>query len=489
MKKLIIFLLCATLSLPAYPAGLPDLGDNSEAAFNSSQERALGQKIMREIRTDRDYLDDPELSDYLNAVGGRLVLSAQSRDAFEFFFVRDNSINAFALPGGFIGINSGLVLAAQSESELASVLAHEITHVTQRHIARQIAGTENSNIIATVATLAAIIIAARTNSQAGQAAVATSQGLAIQNQLDYTREHEREADRIGLQLLEKTGFDPRGMASFFDRLQKSTRFQESNAPSYLRTHPLNTERIADVQNRAQKSPVKIVADSLDFQLVRAKLRAQDGAAKEAVNYFDANATNKSTANFYDATTANKSAAQYYGTALALLRLREFDRAEKEIAAARKFASHPMLDHLAAQIKRDSGDANSALEILRTALKSNPQNRALNYAYIDTLLTTKQNDLALKAVNERLTSVQDDYRLYELQARSYAALGKKLPQHQAQAEAYIRQEKLPAALEQLELAVKSTDGDFYQISAAEARMRQLKKQMESEEQENTKRGKK
>jgi beta-barrel assembly-enhancing protease len=489
MKKLTIFLLCASLSLPAYPAGLPDLGDNSEAAFNSSQERALGQKIMREIRADRDYLDDPELSDYLNGIGGRLVLNAQSaRDQFEFFFVRDNSINAFALPGGYIGVNSGLVLAAQSESEMASVLAHEITHVTQRHIARQIAGTENSNIIATVATLAAIILAARTNSQAGQAAVATSQGIAIQNQLDYTREHEREADRIGLQLLEKTGFDPRGMASFFDRLQKSTRFQESNAPSYLRTHPLNTERIADVQNRAQKSPVKIVSDSLDFQLARAKLRAQDGSAREAVNYFDATVANKSTANFSDATTSNKSAAQYYGTALALLRLREFDRAEKEIAAARKFASHPMLDNLAAQIKRDSGDPASALEILRTTLKTNVQNRALNFSYIDTLLATKQNELALKAVNDRLTTIQDDYRLYELQARSYAALGKKLPQHQAQAEAYVRQEKLPAALEQLQLAVKSADGDFYQISAAEARMKQLKLQIEAEEKDENKRGK-
>ncbi|MGB8598046.1 MAG: M48 family metalloprotease, partial [Burkholderiales bacterium] len=343
MKKFTAFVLCAILSLPAVPAGLPDLGDNSEAAFNPTQERALGQKIMREIRADRDYLDDPELTDYLISVGGRLVLNAQSvRDQFDFFLVRDGSINAFALPGGYVGVHTGLILAAQSESELASVLAHEITHVTQRHIARQIAGSENTNLVASVAMLAALIIAARTNSQAGQAAIATSQGLAIQNQLDYTREHEREADRIGLQLLEKTGFDTRGMASFFDRLQKSTRFQESNAPSYLRTHPLNSERIADVQNRIQKTSPKIVADSLDFQLVRAKLQAQYGSPQEALNFFGA-------------TAGNKSAAQSYGTALALLRLREFDRAEREIAAARKFASHPMLDNLAAQIKRDSGD--------------------------------------------------------------------------------------------------------------------------------------
>lgn len=476
MKKLAAFVLCATLSLPAVPAGLPDLGDNSEAAFNTSQERALGLKIMREIRTDRDFLDDPELSDYLNTLGTRLVTNAQSvRDGFEFFFVRDGSINAFALPGGYVGVNSGLVLAAQSESELASVLAHEVTHITQRHIARQIAGTENSAMLATVAMLAAAIIAARTNSQVGQAAMATTQGLAIQNQLDYTREHEREADRIGLQLLEKAGFDVRAMAIFFGRLQKSSRFQESNAPSYLRTHPLNSERIADVQNRIQKSPAKIITDSLDFQLVRAKLQAQDGSPKEALIFFEASAE-------------NKSAAQAFGAAIALLRLREFSRAETEVNAAKKIASHPMLDNLSAQIKRESGDTAAALDILRSALKTAPHNRALNYSYVETLLAAKQNDTALKAVNERLANVQDDYRLYELQARSYAALGKQLPQHQAQAESYILQEKLPAAMEQLKLAVKSAEGDFYQISAAEARMKQLKIMVEADEKENNRRGK-
>ncbi len=477
MKKLIAFALCMALAFPAYPDGLPDLGDNSEAALNASQERAIGQKIMREIRADRDYLDDPELADYINQLGTRLVSHTQSsRDSFEFFIVRDPTLNAFALPGGYVGVHSGLMLAAQSESELASVLAHEVTHVTQRHIARLIAGSENTNLLTSIALVAAAILAARSNSQVGQAAMATSQGVAIQNQLDYTREHEREADRIGLQLLEKSGFDTRGMASFFDRMQKTNRFQESNAPSYLRTHPLTTERIADIQNRVQKGFRKETANSLGFQLVRAKLRAQDSAPREALQYFEANAV-------------EKNAAQAYGSAMALLRLRDFERAEKEIIAAKKIARHPMLDNLAAQIKREAGDTEAALEMYRVALKTSPQERALSYAYIDTLLLAKRPDDALKMVNERLATVQDDYRLYELQGKCYAALGKKLPQHQAQAEAYIRQEKLPAALEQFELAVKSADGDFYQQSAAEARMRQIKVQIEAEEKENSKRTKK
>jgi beta-barrel assembly-enhancing protease len=471
MKKLTLLALCLALALPAFPEGLPDLGDNSEATLNLAQERALGQRIMRDIRSDRDFIDDAELSAYINSLGSRLVSNSQTpRDDFEFFIVRDPTINAFALPGGYVGVHSGLILAAQSESELASVLAHEVSHVTQRHIARLIAGTANSNLLASLAMIAAVILAARTNSQAGEAAIATSQGLAVQNQLNFTREHEREADRFGLQVLEKSGFDTRDMAIFFERLQKSNRFSETNAPSYLRTHPLTTERIADIQNRIAKTPNRNVADSLDFQLARAKLRAQDGSPHEAMQYFEGHA-------------AEKTASQSYGSAVALLRLREFERAEKELAAAKKIASHPMLDNLAAQIKRESGNTEAALVIYQAAMQAAPQNRALAYGYIDTLLAAKQNEQALKIVNEKLNRVQDDYRLFELQARCYAALGKKLPQHQAQAEAYIRQEKLQAAIEQLQLGIKTGDGDFYQLSAAESRLKQLKLQFAADEAEN------
>jgi beta-barrel assembly-enhancing protease len=471
MKKLTLLALCLALAFPAFPEGLPDLGDNSEATLNLAQERALGQRIMRDIRADRDFIDDAELSTYINNLGGRLVSNSTTpRDDFEFFIVRDPTINAFALPGGYVGVHSGLILAAQSESELASVLAHEVTHVTQRHIARLIAGTSNTALLTSLAMIAAVILAARTNSQTAEAAIATSQGLAIQNQLDYTREHEREADRLGLQVLEKSGFDTRGMASFFDRMQKSTRYSETNAPSYLRTHPLTTERIADIQNRIAKTPNRSVPDGLDFQLARAKLRALQSSPHEAMQYFEGNA-------------AEKTAAQTYGSAVALLRLREFARAEKELAAAKKLASHPMLDNLGAQIKRESGDTDAALEMYRTAIQTTPQNRALAYGYIDTLLAAKQNEQALKLVNEKLGRIQDDYRLFELQARSYAALGKKLPQHQAQAEAYVRQEKLQAAIEQLELGIKTGNGDFYQLSAAESRLKQLKLQFAAEEAEN------
>ncbi|MGH8634050.1 MAG: M48 family metallopeptidase, partial [Burkholderiales bacterium] len=282
-----ILLAAALLAVPGVLAqGLPDLGDVAQASFTPLQERRLGESIMREIRADRDYYDDAEATDYVNSLGKRLAArSTESRQDFEFFLIRDNQINAFALPGGFIGVNTGLILAAQAESEVAGVLAHEIAHVTQRHIARMLMQQQQSSI-ASLASMAAALLLSRVNSQAAEAAVAFGQAGAIQNQLNFTRDNEREADRVGLQILDQAGLDPRGMASFFERLQRATRVYESGAPSYLRTHPLTFERIADMQNRTEAMGYRQVPDSLEFQLIRAKLRAQLDAPRDAVAFFE-----------------------------------------------------------------------------------------------------------------------------------------------------------------------------------------------------------
>ena len=241
---------------------LPDLGDESEAGVTPAQERKLGESVVAQIRASGGYLDDPEVNDYLNELGNRLVSAGADRFDFEFFAVPDPSINAFALPGGFVGVNTGLVLLAQSESELASVLAHEITHVTQRHYTRSLAGQQRS-LLYSLAALAVAIAASRSGSssagQATSAAVASAQALAIQTQLNYTREHEYEADRIGYQRLVAAGFDPTSMATFMDRLQKSNRFADGNAPSYLRSHPITYERVAEAQARAYGEPYRQVA--------------------------------------------------------------------------------------------------------------------------------------------------------------------------------------------------------------------------------------
>ena len=203
---------------------------------------------MKQIRLSGGYLSDPEVNGYLNELGNRLVTSIPGAPFdFEFFAVGDPSINAFALPGGFIGVNTGLILLCQSESELASVLAHEISHVTQHHIARSVAKQKDA-MLATLAALAAAVVAARSSSsnsgQMTQAAIASAQGIAIQMQINFTRQNEQEADRIGFQRLDAAGFDVTGMATLMERLQRATRFAEGNAPNRAAQYALRAGRRA-----------------------------------------------------------------------------------------------------------------------------------------------------------------------------------------------------------------------------------------------------
>jgi predicted Zn-dependent protease len=464
--RLRVFLMLVLLTVPRVLAeGLPDLGEVAQAGFTPVQERKLGESIMREIRADRSFYDDAVATDYINALGNRLAAhSPDARQDFEFFLIRDPMINAFALPGGFIGVHTGLILSAQSESEVASVLSHEIAHVTQRHIARMIAQQKGSQTLS-IASLAAALLLSRVSSQASEAAVAFGSAGAIQGQLNFTRDNEREADRVGLQILERSGYDPRAMAAFFERLQRATRIYETGAPAYLQTHPLTYERIADIQNRVREGSYKQIPDSLDFQLVRARLKAQLEAPDEAVAFFEAGLTERRFLN---------EAATRYGLALSLTRQKNYARAQKEIEAVRKVVpTSPIVETLACEIA-EAVNAAAGLACFRDALRIHSSYRALIYSYADGLLQAGRPEAALKLVEERLQTITDDYRLYLLQARSYAALNKHLAQHRAQAEAYVRMGNVTAAVEQLQLGLKSGDGDFYQMSSAESRMRELRR---------------
>lgn len=463
----------AVLALVA-PAGLgqslPDLGDSAQSGLTPLQERRIGQSIMREIRADRTFYDEAEATDYIASLGNRLVSRSQdSRQDFDFFLIRDSQINAFALPGGFIGVNTGLILAAQAESELAGVVAHEISHVTQRHIARMLAH-QNQSQLASIAALAGALLLSRVSSEAAEAAVAFGQAGVIQSQLNFTRDNEREADRVGLQILDQSGFDPRGMASFFERLQRATRIQESSAPSYLRTHPLTFERIADMQNRTESLGYRQVPDSLEFQLIRAKLKAWLEPPQEAVAFFEASLSERKFLS---------EAAARYGLAASRMRTGDYKRARTELDALRKLVpANAIVETLTCEFGVKVNGPGKALACYRDALKTYPSYRALVYGYADALLRSGRAEAALKVVEERLQLISEDYRLYLLQARAYAALNRRLAQHRAQAEAYVRLGNVPAAVEQLRIGLKSGDGDFYQSSSAEARLRQLR-QLEEE----------
>jgi len=470
--SLLTLLLAFPLILCLVPVGLadglPDLGEISQSDFSPVMEKHVGETIMREIRLhEPSYVFDPEISGYLNRLGARLVASsADARQDFEFFMLRDATLNAFAMPGGYIGVHSGLIMAAQSESELASVLAHEISHVTQHHLARQI-GAQSQAQLPMLLSLAVAILAARahTGGDVAQGALMAGQAAGIQTQLNYSRDFEREADRLGIQLLERSGYDTRGMGSFFERLQKFGRLYENNAPGYLRTHPLTTERIADIGNRIQSLPYRQVPDSLDFLLVRAKLRAGEGTPQDAVAEFTSQLRERK---------STSEVAMRYGLAVAYARAGSYAAAEHELAEMPRLkASSAMFELLAADLRKKQQDLNGALKILRPALVRYPQERAVTYALIDTLLAANQAQEALRVCQDDLQMYPGDAHVHGLLARSYAALGMRLQQHRAQAEVYVLQGLLLEAIGQLQLAQKASDGDFYEHSQVDARLRELK----------------
>jgi predicted Zn-dependent protease len=266
--------------LPQTAAPLPDLGGAGDNSISPQTERRLGESIMRDIRfREPSYIDDPELSEYLGNLGARLTRVSGARQDFEFFVLRDPTINAFALPGGFVGVHTGLINSADTESELASVLSHEIAHVTQRHIARMF-GQQQQMQMPLMVALAAAILLGRSRPDLGSGAAAALQAGAVQTQLSYSRDYEREADRVGIQGLEAAGFDTRAMAVFFEKLQRSSRVSDDGTvPGYMRSHPVTSERIADAQNKAANYPYRQHVDSPEFYLVRAKLRAEAGEAR------------------------------------------------------------------------------------------------------------------------------------------------------------------------------------------------------------------
>jgi len=443
---------------------LPDLGDVSQAALSPLQERQIGRQSLLQIRASKEYLDDAEINDYLNQLGAKLVESSSEPSlGFEFFAIDDYAVNAFALPGGFIGVNAGLLLTTQSESELASVLSHEITHVTQHHLARMIAGQQGNSLVS-IAAIAIAILAARTNPQASEAALVSSQAGMIQKQLNFTRTYEEEADRIGLQLLQRSGFDTHAMPVFLQRLQKANTLLDSNAPNYMRTHPITSDRIAEIENRVQKQPYRLIPDSLNFQLVRTKLIGAQKTTPEAIAFFsDALGTQK----------FGNPIAQRYGLVSALLRNSEIERATRELAILRKQAmANPMIETLAGQVMRATKNDRETLAFYHDAVQNFPQHRALIYDYAELLLQDKQAAIAVKLLSEQLAGHPSDTRLYDLQARAYAMQGKAIEQHQAQAYSYAWQGNLYAAIEQLELA-KQAGGSFYQLSTIESDLRELR----------------
>ncbi len=467
------------LVLPAAQAqNLPNLGGSDGEELSPQMERKLGEQVMNNIQRDSDYLSDPTVMEYVNNFGTTLLTATPDArgDAgydYLFFVVRDPVLNAFALPGGFIGLHSGLVIAAQSESELASVLAHEIGHVSQRHIARMI-GSQRQGSLLPLAGLLIAALAARTSPDLAAAAMMGGTGIAASRQLSFTRDAEREADRIGLQILRGAGFEAGGMVNFFGRLQAASRNVNDKAPSYLRTHPVTTERIADIEARIRNQPYRQHADSLDFSLIKARLRIlQDDTPqgwREVSAVFNEQPRQGPRAQML---------AARYGLAIVALRQRDAARAltllsEIEAEAARMPALPvtSILTSLSIDIKLAMQQPQQALQAARAARVQYPLSRAVKIQFADCLLAAGKSEEAGFFLRDQAQLYRQDSAIQQALARAYAEQGKQALQHIALAEFYNLTGSLPAALEQLRIARSSPDASFYDLAMIDAREREL-----------------
>ena len=269
---------------------LPDIGSGANSTLTINDEYQLGLMVVRGLRDQGLILEDPEVSDYIQNLGSKIAAQIQdSEQRFTFFVVREGNINAFALPGGFIGVNYGLITATANESQLASVIAHEIAHVTQRHIARAIQAQGRQGLASAAALLAAILIGMTTGaSDAVQAGIAIAQGTAAQAQINFTRSNEYEADRIGISYLAAAGFDPQGMPDFFETLSRRSGLAGAQVPEFLRTHPVTANRVAETRERAGQIRTIVRQESAAYAFVRERVRVARGHAERlAVEIDDA----------------------------------------------------------------------------------------------------------------------------------------------------------------------------------------------------------
>ncbi|GGP23332.1 M48 family metalloprotease [Silvimonas iriomotensis] len=473
-KYMLALWLGAALALPAHAdnTDLPNLGEDSRQGMTPSQEHQVGESAMLEIRRSGDMLLDPELVAYINQLGGRLVQANGTAIPFTFFVIRDGEVNAFALPGGFVGVYSGLIATTQHESELAAVMAHEISHVTQHHLARMIDAQRMAPWLTLAAMGLAILAAHGGNGDIGMAAAAATSGYVIQRQLDFTYAYEQEADRVGMQTLIASGFDPYAMPIFFGRLQKANRLLEGNAPEFLRTHPVTYKRIADAEERLNNVQYKQIPDSADYLFMRERaIVLQSTDIKALVQRYRGTLADKRYGNL---------SAQLYGLALAQYTARDLAGAWQSLQKANQAygdeASHPSLAYLAGSIRLAEGHFDEALKLFRDGEARFPSSRALVYGEVDTLIAARRYDDALKLAQQYAAVYPSDATFYQRQSQIYTAQGKLQLQHVAQGEYYARLHEYTAAIQQLEIAQRQPGDDFYQLSGIDARLKELQRLM-------------
>lgn len=468
-------LLCACLALPAQFRAealppLPDFGDVSGNLLSPAAERRLGQAFMRSLRASEKIMDDPLLDDYLNSLGRRITRQTNlGEDGFHFFFVDDPSINAFAGPGGYIGIHTGLVTTSESESELAAVMAHEVAHVTQQHLARMWQASNDMTIPQAAVLIAAAVLGATVGGDAAIAAAMGGQAAILQRQIDFTRANEQEADRVGIDLLGEAHFDTRAMASFFTRMGRANRDQNIQMPEFLRTHPVTTNRIAEAMDRAGNRPYRQPPDDLRYQLLRERLRMhrQENPAIAVTDLERALA---------DGRYRNHDAARY-GLALALAANRRPADGLKIVKAL--LADQPaVLEYVAAtaELAAQSGDYKQALAVLDTGTRNHPNSEPLLLLRGNLLVDVKQPEQAMPVITHLMQWWPNDPRVLELAARAYGAMKQNVAAHEHLAQARFLRGNAQGAVRQIEIALREPGIDFFNTSRLESRLDQYRAEL-------------
>ncbi len=442
---------------------LPELEDSSGALISPAQDKELGAAFFRELHAQLTINEDIEIQEYIQTLGHQLVNNSDNPNhPFYFFVVMDNTINAFAGPGGYIGINSGLFLTTEAESELTSVMAHEIAHITQRHLYRAFEAARQLSIPTAAATLAAILLGVA-NPAIGQAAIMAVQAGNAQSQINFTRDNEQEADRIGMQTLVAAHYDPRSMPTFFERLQQATRFYGQSTPEFLRTHPVTESRIADTRGRSEQYPYRQYPDSQTYLLIKAKLRVlTEKNPQQNLQYFRT---------YSHQGTKEQRQIAHYGMALSYLKLQQWNLAEQELRyLIKQDRQQPHYWNGLARVAVESKHYSQGLAIYQQALTLFPNNRSLKIDYIQSLLKAGEAQLAYELLQSLPTDLQQQPLYFELLSQTYADLKQMAQSHRYVAEYYYQIGQIQTAILQMRLALKERPLDFYLRAILEERLR-------------------
>lgn len=448
---------------------LPDMGDSAGRLISPTGEREYGVAMYRQFLQHGLVLDDPLVKSYVEHLCYQLVARSDSPDLnFEFFVVDSDVVNAFAAPGGYIGLHSELILTAQAESELAAVVAHEIAHVTQRHLVRAFEDASKMSIPMALAMIGAIL-ASGGDGDAVQAAVVGGQALMAQRQINFTRSNEHEADRIGIQTLARAGLRPEAMGTFFERMGKISRLYGEGPPEFLRTHPVTTTRIAEAKSRAAQLDAGADPDNETFLRMRARIRALAGDdIRGTVQAFEDDLRGKE---------ISQQPADFYGYAVAL---RRNGRAERALAIADTLAAAApdVLAYrlLLADARSDLGQQDLARTDYEALLATHPGNLAVLMSYGEALIATDHTEDAKQG--ERLLRPQllenpDEPRLLALYARLADGAGDRVRAAEATADRYRALGANYEAMKQLERLARDPELDYYQRSRVTARLAEIR----------------